>query len=685
MISFRKLFHIPSYALLLAVLMVARPLAAEPVTLNLKNADINALIASIAEITGRNFIVDPRVKGRVTVISGKPMDEDEIYQVFLSILAVHGFAAIPGDGLTKIIPAAGAKQAEIPTVGSGPVQIDDQVVTRVIQVENVSAAQIVPILRPLIPPQGHLAAYAPTNVLIVSDTAANVDRIATIIQRIDLASTAQVEIVPLQNASASEVVRILNTLEQGQAQGVPGAAAANEPARLVADERTNSILISGDTASRVRLRALIAHLDTPLQDNGNTQVIYLRYAQATELVPILQGISQTLNRDPANAPAAAQGQGGADAANLLDIQADESTNALVITAQPAVLRSLKTVISQLDVRRAQVLIEAVIAEISSDVTAELGVQWVVDGSGDGSAVGFTNFGNAGLTLGSVAAAVNGGTLPSALPNGAAIALGSTSGSVRFGALISALTSDADTNILSTPTLVTLDNEEAEIIVGQNVPFVTGSYVTDGSGTSSNPFQTIQREDVGLTLRVKPQINEGSAVKLEIAQEVSSVQPSSQSISASDIITNKRSIKTNVLVEDGQILVLGGLVDDNLSESVQKVPGLGDIPVVGNLFRSRRTTRSKRNLMVFLHPVILRDSNEGTLRSNDKYSYIREQQFLARQRGVGLLPQVQTPVLTAPEQVAADRTLIDLKPKPIAVEAPPPPKEDPWADIGFNNK
>lgn len=643
MMRWAKSGRAPRYLLGLLLLTVTPVAWSAPVTLNLKDADINALIASIAEITGRNFIVDPRVNGRVSVISSKPMEEDEIYRVFLSVLAVHGFAAVPGENVTKIIPSANAKQENIPTLDAINGGGEDQVITRIIEVENVSAAQIVPILRPLVPPQGHLAAYAATNVLIISDLAGNVERLANIIERMDQASNQQAEIVPLRHASATEVVRLIEALEQ-QTTANPQAGPDVNPPRLVADERTNSILLSGDQSDRLRLRALIAHLDTPLQRTGNTQVVYLRYARAPEMLPILQGLSQQLGDQQGNA------EGVITSSAEVNIQADEATNALVITAPPDTMRSLREVISQLDIRRAQVLVEAVIAEISSEKVAELGIQWVALGE---SLAGFINF-DGGISLEGLAGAVLEEQIsPGLVPSGANVAAGSLSGSNRFGAIINALASDADTNILSTPTLVTLDNEEAEIVVGQNVPFVTGNFTTSTGGGDAvgNPFQTIERQDVGLTLKIKPQINEGNAVQLEIEQEVSNVVPTATAL-AQGPTTNKRAIRTNVLVEDSQILVLGGLIDTDLSETIQKVPGLGDMPLVGNLFRYRNTSRAKRNLMIFLHPVILRDSDIGTLRTNDKYAYIRQQQLAARQRGVALLPQVETPLLTPPEQVRA---------------------------------
>ncbi|MEZ5576281.1 MAG: type II secretion system secretin GspD [Candidatus Competibacteraceae bacterium] len=685
-------------ALLLGLLLAA-PVWAAPVTLNLKDADINALVESMSVLTGKNFIVDPRVKGRVTIISAKPMDEKELYEVFLAVLGVHGFAAVPSGKVIKIVPAAGAKQESIPTVDQRQGVEPDQVVTRVIQVQNVSAAQIVPILRPLIPPQGHLAAYTPTNVLIVSDSAANVERVASIIGRIDLASNEEVEIVALRHASATEVVRVLTALEQGKARNDP-AATVGTPPRMVADERTNSILLSGDKLSRLRLRTLIAHLDTPVDSGGNTQVIYLRYAKAKDLVTVLQGVSKNLSSEAArNAPvpggqsAPPGGGSSGSSASLVDIQADEATNALVITAPPEVIRSIRSVIAQLDVRRAQVLVEAVIAEISAEKAAELGVQWVIDASSNGL-VGFTNFdaGTASLAnLIGLAAQADSGDLTALsaarVPQGAQIAVGDFTGNNRFGALISALAKDADTNVLSTPVVVTLDNEEAEIVVGQNVPFVTGTYTTSTGGTDTsvgNPFQTIQRQDVGITLKVKPQINEGNAVKLEISQEVSNVVPSANSASQGPT-TNKRAIKTNVLVEDGQILVLGGLIDDQLTETAQKVPLLGDVPLLGNLFRYRNTSKLKRNLMVFLHPVILRDPAQGNLYTSSKYSYIRQEQLAARDKGVYLLPDVQSPVLKPQEEVKAQGSILNTEKEksPPPVTPPSPPEES--AGFGFNNR
>jgi general secretion pathway protein D len=609
---------------------------AEPVTLNFKDADIGAVITSVSEMTGKNFIVDPRVKGRITVVSSHPMSREETYHVFLAILQVHGFAAVPTEaGIIKIIPDAAAKQDSTPVLADANSGRGDEIATRVIQVENVSAAQLVPILRPLVPQQGHLAAYPPTNVLVISDRAANIERLVQIIQGIDRASNEEVDVVALRHASASEVVRTLTALEQ---RGAKAAEPVTESIQLVADERTNSILMSGGRAARMRLHALIAQLDTPLESGGNTHVVYLRYAQAADLVPVLKGVG-------ASADAEAQAQ--STKASSFDVQADPSTNALIITAPPDILRTLRSVIAQLDIRRAQVLVEAIIAEMATDRASELGVQWVIDGTpGSHGPVAVTNFGPPGSSIGSIAAAAasRDPRAVAGLPAGLTLGVGRFNHpSFNFAALIRALASDAASNILSTPSLVTMDNEEAEIVVGQNVPFVTGQFTSSGTTTSAvHPFQTIQRQDVGLTLRVRPQINEGSAIRLDIEQEVSSIAASVTG--AADIITNRRSIRTSVLIESGQVLVLGGLIDDNLHETEQRVPGLGSLPLLGGLFRYNKTTKLKRNLMVFMHPVILRDEHAAAIHSRSKYDFIRAEQLERAQRPTQLIPDAQVPVL-----------------------------------------
>jgi general secretion pathway protein D len=643
--------------LLLAWLGWSLHAMAADVTLNLKDADISALISTVAAVTDKNFIIDPRVKGKVTVISSRPMNNDEVYQVFLSILKVHGFAAVPSGEVIKIVPDVNAKQDGIPTTSDKHPGQGDEMVTRVVQVDNVAAAQLVPILRPLIPQQGHLAAYPATNVLIISDRARNVERLVSIIRRIDQVSDSEIEIIPLQHASAAEVVRVLTSLNRAVPQAkVPGAGAGGQV--LVADERTNSVLLGGDRAERLRMRAIISHLDTPLESGGNTDVIYLRYAVAAEIVDTLMGVGKI------EESGAKQGK-PTGSRNAFDIQADEATNALVITAPPDIMRTLRRVISQLDIRRAQVLVEAIIAEVSDDTARELGVQWIFNGAQDSTGpVGVISFTNSGSLISDVingaASVADGGSFPAIVDN-ALLGFGRTnSNSFNYIGVLNAIASDTNNNILSTPTLVTLDNEEAEIIIGENVPFLTGSFTSTGSGEGvTNPFQTIERQDVGLTLKIKPQINEGDAMRLEIEQEISTIAPSLAG--ASDIITKKRSIKTTVMVDDSEMVVLGGLIEERIGEDIQKVPLLGDIPFLGELFTSRTADVTKANLMVFIHPVILRDNATTQLYTNSKYNYIRSMQLGAQEDGVNLLPSKNHPVLPLIEDFTSTPVVVPSDP------------------------
>jgi len=616
--------------------VLATPVLAQPVTLNLKDANISAVISTISEITGKNFIVDPRVKGKVTIISSRPMESDEVYQVFLSVLDVHGFSAIPSGSVIKIVPDASAKQDALPLADARDPGRGDEVVTRVIELNHVSASQLVPILRPLVPQQGHLAAYVPSNILIVSDRAANIARLLDIIKRIDIPSSDAIEIITLQFASASEVVRILTALEQ-RGGGKKRAAGVSGTPILIADERTNSILIGGGKSGRLRLRTIISHLDTPLANQGNTRVIYLRYAQAKDLVPVLTGVSDIVEQQ--------KGKGGAAGAAKkipVNIQADENTNALVITAPADIFRSLESVIMKLDIRRAQVLIESIIAEVSTNLNNELGVEWIIDGTeSSGTApVGIVNLGG-GLV--DIVSSIVAGQAPSI---GQGVTLGAgrfEEGKTRFAILVRALQGDGNTNVLSTPTLVTLDNEEAEIVVGQEVPFLTGAFSTPGGavGNPANPFQTIQRKNVGLTLRVTPQINEGNSIKLDIEQQVDSLNASPIAV---DLITNTRSIKTTVLVEDGQIIVLGGLISDNLKETVNKTPLLSDIPLLGGLFTRRSTSKEKTNMMVFIHPTIIRDEDVAQNVTRAKYNWVRDRQLEVREKKHLFLDDDEVPVI-----------------------------------------
>lgn len=618
--------------LALSCLLLAGQALAEQITLNLNNADISALIKTVSEHTGKNFVIDPRVKGQVTVISAHPMQRDEFYEVFLSILEVHGFSTVPAGEVIKIVPNVKAKQVGIPTLSQGDRLPGDQVVTKIIQVKNVAAAQLVPILRPLIPQEGHLAAYPNTNVLIISDRRRNVDRLVKIISQIDQVSDSSIEVVALQHASAAEVVRILNGLQEKRAKG------AEAPVKLIADERTNSVLLSGDSTARLRTRVVIEHLDTPFDNEGNAQVIYLKYANAKDLVTVLTGVTENLDKGKVGA------KGAPVKTNMpIYIQADEAANALIISAPPNVLQSVQNIIRKLDIRRAQVLVEAIIAEVSTDKVKELGVQWIVDGTPGGNGpVGVINLGTPRISTIATALATE---TPIPLPSGTTLGFGEFNGSsVNFAALIRALESDSSTNILSTPSLLTLDNQEAEIVIGQNVPFVTGSYAATGaSGSTVNPFTTVQRQDVGLTLKVTPQINEGSAIQLTIENEITSVNTIA-SLAATDLVTNKKVIKTTVMVEDGNTIILGGLLQDDLQQVEEKVPLLGDIPLLGGLFRANSTTKKKQNLMVFMRPVILRDAATYSQVSSDKYNYFRAQQLELKQQGVNLMSDDVMPVL-----------------------------------------
>ena len=615
-------------------------------TLNLKEADIQALIATVSEITGRNFIIGPNVQGKVTVVSARPMKPDEVYDVFLSVLRVHGFAAVPSGSMVKIVPDAMAQQDGASGVDALGSRAGDELVTEIVPVRHVSAAELLPILRPLMPQSGQLVAHAASNSLVVSDRAANVQRLVGIIQRIDTVSDAQVEMIPLRHGNASELARTLTLLADDKA-GAPGS----ESTRVFADTRTNSILLSGAKSTRLRMRALIAHLDAPVESGGDTQVIYLRYANAKDLMPILEGVASTLS---GTLPPTAKGEGDASGnASPATIQAHAETNALIISAPPAIFRSLAAVVRQLDIRRNQVLIEAVIAEVSDQTASEIGVQWQLPLGDTRHVIGGTNFRGTSPGNNILAAAQN----PLGVGNG--FNLGYVDGTVQIGrntifqlgALVTALRGDGTSNILSTPSVLTLDNQEAEIKVAQEVPFLTGQYTTGtvGAGGSTttttgitNPFQTIERKDVGLVLKVKPQINEGESVRLDIHQEVSSIAPTVTG--AVDLVTNKRELTTSVLVKDDSLLVLGGLIDNQAKDNVEKVPGLGSIPVIGNLFRYRTNDRRKSDLMVFLHPKILRDAATEAAVSSEKYNYMRTEQLQMRQQDWPLTPRAERPML-----------------------------------------
>ena len=629
----RQLSLVAALAVFGATTVLAQQADDASITPNYKQADIRQVIEAVSAVTGKSIILDPRVNAEVTMLSTEPMTPDAFYEAFLSILEVYGFVAIENAGLVKILPNANVRQ--MPGANSLSGAAPDDVVTRVIEVRNVGAAQLVPILRPLVPQYGHLAAHQPSNMLIISDRAANVQRMLQIIRRIDQAGDEEIEVVPLLHASATELVRVMQSLT-GQTR--PDGATA--PVNLVADERTNSILIGGERSSRLRLRALIAHLDTPLEDGGNMQVRYLRYANATELADKLQSQFQ----DAAEGP---QGQAAGAPTNApFNIWADEQTNALIVTAPPKIMRSLMNVVDKLDIRRAQVLVEAIIVEVSLDNSLDLGVTWAAYDSEGNTPFISTEFEQQGPTVVdalTAAAASPDNDLAAAqglIGTGATFGLGRiTDNGVSFGAIISALAGDGNTNIISTPTIVTMDNEEARIEVGQEVPFITGSFTNAGQGAGNlNPFQTINRERVGTLLEITPQINEGDAILLKLRQEQSSV---SASTSASDIITNERVIETSVIVDDGGILVLGGLIDDDFQVTESRVPLLGRIPLLGNLFKSTSRSKSKTNLMVFIRPKILRDGVQTAIETNAKYNYMRNLQLqgVDGTGGQPLLPEV----------------------------------------------
>jgi general secretion pathway protein D len=623
--------------------VVAAPKSGE-VLLNFQQADLQAVVKAMSQMTGRNMLVDPRVRGQVTIVSARPMPVAAAYQVFLSALKAQGFTAVEGPGdSVRIVPVAEAKASAPVNEQGGPPRGGEQVVTQVVIGQHVAVAQLQNVLRPLMSPTSQLSVYEPANALIITDYADNVRRLLRIMERVDLPTSTDVTVVQVQNASAVDlaemVIRLSGTGVTSPA-GVPGAppsqiAAGGDRFSVVADTRTNSILLRSDNPGRIeQLRTLIAKLDVPARATGTTRVIYLKHAEAVKLVEVLRGM---LAATPTGAPGAPTAPGipgrpggGASASPSL-IQADEATNAIIINASDAVYNNLRTVIEQLDIRRAQVYVEALIAEMNADRTDELGFQWAgVTSAGQAGIGAAANFPGANPSL---AAAIASPGTAAATASGLTVAVlgkqitlpdGTTTRSL--GALARALTANQLGNILSTPNLLTLDNYQAKIVVGQNVPFVTGSFTTTATVATPatgavNPFQTIERKDVGLTLRIKPQISEGSTVRLEIYQEVSDIAPSLLT-GASDLITNKRSIETKVIVDDGSTIVLGGLIQNTLNETTQGIPLLSEIPLLGALFRFKSMEKKRTNLMIFLRPVIIRSPEDAYRVTVDRYDYLR---------------------------------------------------------------
>jgi len=655
-------------ALVLAVGTLPTPVGAQAqgmITPNYKDADLSQIIEAVSAVTGKNFIVDPRVKAQVTMLSSTPMSPNAFYEAFLSILQVHGFVAVPSGDTIKIIPDANARQVPANDLPARVSATSDEIVTQVIAVKNVSAAQLVPILRPLIPQYGHLAAYPASNMLIISDRASNVNRLMRIIQRIDQQGDEAVDVVQLQHASAAEVVRIVNSLYTGAGAAAEGGGMPQ--VRIIADERTNSVLISGETSQRLRLKTLVAHLDTPLQTGGDTQVRYLKYADAEKIAAKLreqiQGIAAAAMPAGAAGAAAQPTLSGGGGDKSVSIWAEPQTNALVVTAPPKVMRSVMSIVDRLDIRRAQVLVEAILVEMSMDKAMDLGVNWLIaDTDSNGNSLPAGGFVQPvdGTGIGQIIQGVLNPDAIASLPSGLTMGLGQIVNSgTSWAAVIRAVGGIGNTNIIATPSIVTLDNEEAEIKIAQEVPFVTGQYTNQGipgTGGQVNPFQTIQREEVGNILKITPQINEGSSVLLKISQEASSIAASSQQVSTNDLITNKRTITTNVMVEDGGIIVLGGLISDEVRESKSQVPFLGSIPIIGELFKTRSIDKVKTNLMVFIRPRILRDGTDAAIESNAKYNYVRKQQLERNGGRVPLMPGERQPTLPALEQMVPPELL-----------------------------
>ena len=650
----------------------AKPSGPDMVTLNFVNADIEGVVKAVSEITGKNFVLDPRVKGTINIVSSKPMSRALVYEVFLSAMRLQGFTAVEERGRVAIVPETDAKLHQSAVTGpqERPRAAGDTVRTQVFRLQHESAVQLVPVLRPLIAANNTINAYQSNNTLVITDYASNLARIEKLIEAIDQPAGTDPIMIPLKYASALDVAQTINRLfaESAQNQASPDASLRFA---VTVDARSNSILArAGDAARLARVRQLVAMLDSPTSAAGNIHVVYLKNAEAVKLAEILRAIysgesalgQARTGAAPSPVPlgqAPVQGQPStASASQPGIIQADAATNAIIITAPDAIYNNLRAALEKLDVRRAQVYVEALIAEVTADKAAELGVQWqdlTGAGKSTGQVFGGTNFGGAGQNI--IGISQNPTSAGQGLNIGVIKGTISVAGAqiLNIGLLARALQTDANANILSTPTLLTLDNEEAKIVIGQNVPFVTGSYAVSAAATTPTPFQTVERKDVGLTLRIKPQISEGGAVRLQIFQEVSNVQDSTN---ASGIITNKRSVESTVLVDDGQIVVIGGLIQDSVKDGVQKVPGLGDLPLIGSLFTYNTRSRSKTNLMVFLRPTLLRSAQGVNSVSNDRYDYILGEQLKAKP-GTTTLPSFGSPSL--PQRQSAEPGTADKPP------------------------
>ena len=645
----RRRFAVALAVLALSAMALAEQPNSQRITPNFKDADITQIIEAVGLATGKNFIIDPRVRAQVTMLSSTPMTPDQFYQAFLAILQVHGFVAIPDGNVVKIVPDANMRQYAANDLPDHVSSTSDEMVTQVLAVQNINASQLVPVLRPLMPQNAQLSAVTGANILILSDRASNVNRMLRIIARIDQVGSSDIDVIPLQNATAADTARALTTLLAQTGEAATGV-------KIVADDRSNSILVSGDATLRLKIKTLITHLDTPIDTGSTTQVRYLRFSDAEDLAGRLKeqlsgnsssstsAMSKLLERNQSSQPQPnAQGNtpkpgenaaananassGGAATLSLAGgtatIWADKATNSLVITAGQRTLRAVNAVIDKLDIRRAQVLVQAIIVAVSVDKAADLGVNWVVDATNTAAALG--GFiapigGVSGIDLYNDIA--NPSNLASNQPTGTTIGIGKlTATGVNFAAILRALQTDTRTNIIATPQVVTRDNQEAKMEVAQEVPFLTGQYsTTNGTGSA---FQTIEREEVGTILTVTPTINEGDAVLLKLQIESSSL--AGATAGAVDLVTNKNVITTSVLIKDGNTLVLGGLIQDNVTNSQSSVPLLGKIPLIGELFRVRNTDKTKTDFLIFLQPHILRDDRQAAMETDAKYNYVREEQ------------------------------------------------------------
>ena len=704
--SVARLLRAAAAAILTAAMMAA-PAAAqeETVTLNFVNADIDAVVKAVGEITGRNFIIDPKVKGTINIVSARPVPKSLVYPTLLSALRLQGVAAVESGGIVKLVPEADARMQGGPVV-RGPIgEGGDRLVTQVITLRYESAVQLVNVLRPLITPNNTIAAYPSSNALVITDYAENLRRLERIIASLDQPPVGEPLLVSVKNASALDLVTTLNRLLN------EGPAAAGEMQRvlLVADARSNSILIRSENPARAaRARTLIEQLDTPGRAGGNIFVIYMKNSEAVKVAQTLRAL---LTGQESGAPAGSSGltpmqtsmatvavsptapaaaapssvlpftpstTGGTTfTAGGATIAADPASNALVIQAPEPVYNNLRAIIEKLDVRRAQVFVEALIVEVSADKAAELGIQWqALTGynSTQTRVIGGTNFGARGTGNNIIDVAINPANA------GQGLNLGVMRGTVsipglgvitNLAFLARALETEVNANILSTPTLLTLDNEEARITVGQNVPFLTGQYAQTGSTNTVTPFQTIERRDIGLLLRVKPQITEGGTVRLVLYQEVSRIEENT----ASGFILSKRALESSVVIDDTQIVVLGGLIEDKLADGSDKVPVVGDVPIVGQLFRYDARKRTKTNLMIFLKPTIIRTGADGRTLTSDRYDYLQGQQERQRiepaeERFFWMDPK--TPPLLPPEGTSPG-TPAASGPVPLS---PPPPQPPP---------